>query len=313
MTDTGIKKSKSNLAFIIPVAVILALYSISMFAPLLWGLLTSFKSQMDFSIAGNVLGLPDPEFSAEAMRFGNYKIVLDNLNFDKTTVFYSGSALIEHSVTNNIWIIIWNSFLYAVMGSLVQVMVPCVIGYLAAKFPGKFSNFLNVVVLVVMTMPLVGTYAAELTLLRRLRIYDTFVGNFIQKFNFANMYFFVFQAYYKGISNSYSEAAEIDGASQMRILTTLMIPLAQKIIGTVFLILFVRYWNDYQTPLLYLPTKTTLAYAVYHITYEVNQAGMGAIPAKIAGCMMLAVPIMIIYLIFQDKLMGNISMGGVKE
>ena len=127
------------------------------------------------------------------------------------------------------------------------------------------------------------------------------------------MYFFVYLAYFKGTSEVYREAAQLDGASQMRVMTMIYFPLAVKIISTVFLIQFVALWNDYQTPLLYLPTHPTLAYGVYYVSYEAFVPAFYHTPVRISGLMLLAVPLIIIFAVFKDKLMGDISLGGIKE
>lgn len=146
-----------------------------------------------------------------------------------------------------------------------------------------------------------------------------FLSNWIQKFHFSGMYFFVYYAFYEGLSDAYSEAAEIDGASQFKILLHIIIPLSMKMIGSVMLIQFINLWNDYQTPLLYLPTKPTLAYSVYLFMAGQGDGVLGFpnnlktnYPLQTAACMVLAVPVLIIYCAFNKKLLGDISMGGIK-
>ena len=132
------------------------------------------------------------------------------------------------------------------------------------------------------------------------------------KFHFGGMYFLVFYAYFKGLPDTYAEAAEIDGASQFRVLVMIIMPLAIKIMSTVFMILFVQLWNDYRTALIYMPTHPTLAYAVYHVAIYTNKGAFATIPAKTASCITLAVPILILFIFFKDKIMGNVTLGGIK-
>lgn len=128
------------------------------------------------------------------------------------------------------------------------------------------------------------------------------------------MYFFVYYAFFGGLSNTYREAAELDGASEMTILLRIYFPLAMKMIATVFLIQFVALWNDYQTPLLYLPTHPTLSYGVYLVAIDPPSGiKLSDVPHSVSACMMLALPILIVFVIFKDKIMGNISLGGIKE
>ena len=89
--------------------------------------------------------------------------------------------------------------------------------------------------------------------------------------------------------------------------------MAGKIAGTIMLIQFISHWNDYNVPLLYLPTKPTLAYGVFHMVIINSSGPLSKVPIKVAGCMVLAIPILIIFIILKDKLMGNISLGGLKE
>ena len=113
--------------------------------------------------------------------------------------------------------------------------------------------------------------------------------------------------------DTYAEAAEIDGASRYKVLCSIVIPLSIKIISTVWLLQFVHFWNDYQTPLLYMPTKPTLAYGIYYLCHETARGQLANVPTKAAGCMILAIPLICLFIAFKEKLMGNISMGGIKE
>ena len=300
--------------------IVLAVYALSMIAMLLWGLLTSLKSSDDFENLNNVMGLPnlDPENifnSRDALfKLSNYKTVIDNFMIEKRAVYYGrGTEQIVHVCKAGFGEMLVNTLLYTVGGALIYAIMPAITAYLCAKYPYKLSGVLVVIYTLMMCMPIVGSTPFELTFLRNTGLYDSILGNYIQKMTGGGMYFFVYLAYFKGTSETYREAAQLDGASQLRIMTTIYFPLAVKMIATVFLIQFVMLWNDYQTPLLYLPTHPTLAYGVYFVSFEALNPVFYHTPVRIAGLMLLAVPIIIIFIIFKDKLMGDISLGGVKE
>lgn len=309
------KKKKSGLDYtvITVIAAILIVYSAIMILILVWGFITSLKSNMDFSTMGNVLGFPNSDFSRNEILFSNYKTIWENFSFTKTISYYSGDTLIRHFSDNSFFSILLNTVLYAVVGSAIQAFVPAVMGYLVVKYPGKVSSFINALMLFVLAFPIVGNSSTMVRLLRTMNLYDNFLGMFIMKFNFTGMYFFMFQAFFHDLSDSYAEAAEIDGASQMRVMFGIYIPLAWKMVMTIMLILFVVCWNDYQNPFLYLPTKPTLAYAVFYLAYENNQVQMASLPIKTAACMILALPIIVLFIFLKDKIMGNVTLGGVKE
>lgn len=320
------KKTKNQLnknPIIIVTMVVLAAYALSIICVLGWGFLTSLKSEIDFGTMGNHIGLPNMELSRnEALKFSNYSKVFQNMGtLQYSSVFYAGSTKISHTLGGNGQTVSFLTYLgytllYVGIGSVILAVVPAVGAYMCAKYKCKFSKIQYAVYLLFMMIPIVGTYPSELSFLRRVGLYDTFIGNWIQKFHFSGMYFFVYYAFYQGLSDAYAEAAEIDGASQLSILVKIVIPLSVNMIGSVFLIQFINLWNDYQTPMLYLPTKPTLAYVVYLFsalnTPGLSQAVKGKHTIEIAACLMLAMPILVIYCVFNRKLVGDISMGGIK-
>lgn len=314
MKKTRKKISVINTIFISVFCTILIVYSISLIFMLLWGLLTSLKSNTDFLYMNNVMGLPNLDKSRdECLKLANYTLNLEYFEFTKKVTYYVGDKKVVHQSTNGIFEMLINTILYAGLGSVLHALVTALVAYLCVKYRQfRLSRIVYGAVLVTMTLPLVGTAPATIELLRNLNLYDSFVGMAIQKFSFTGMYFLVLYAFYEGMPDSYAEAAEIDGASYYRIFFSIMLPLAMKVVSTTILLNFVQLWNDYQTPLLYLPTYPTLAYGIYYMS-EISIAQLSKVPARIAGCMMLAIPIFILFMFMKNKMMGNISIGGVKE
>ena len=294
--------------------VVLFVYAISMMILLLWGLLTSFKNIIDFESFGNVIGFPDKEWSSAEMRFGNYKYVLNNFNIKKSAEFFVGDRLVSHETQSDMFMMIFNTIIYAGLGSLLSTICSCTVGFLCAKYKFKFSRFVYTFSLFMMIIPTVGTTPSMISILRGMGIYDTYFTHILQKFTFGGMYYFVFFAFFEGMSDAYFEAAEIDGASQFRIYWNIVLPLAMKIITSVALINFVGAWNDYTTSLLYTPTIPTLATGIYYLCNSGGEEGsISEVPVQCAACMLLAIPILILFVFLNKRLMGNLSMGGVKE
>ncbi len=313
------KHKKGDLLFVVIVFIALAAYSISIIIPLLWGINTSLKSNTDFFYLGNVLGFPDPEYSKSEIRFFNYGIILRAFNFKRSVSYYSNGILIEHETSNNMFTMFLNTLIYAGIGSILQAVVPAIMAYACTKFRFRFNKIIYGFALFVMIMPIVGAYPSEIAVLRALGIYDTYIGYFVQKMSYAGMYFFVFYAFYSALPDSFIEAAEVDGASQLKILTRIILPLSMTMLSSVILIKFVHFWNDYQTALIYMPTKPTLAYGVYYmanigssVIVDGQPFNLARTPIRVASCMMLAIPILILFVAVRNKLMGNLTMGGIK-
>ena len=91
-----------------------------------------------------------------------------------------------------------------------------------------------------------------------------------------------------------------------------MFPLAKNVFATVFLITFISLWNDYQAPALYIPSYPTLAYGVYYVCIRDNRGIFTYIPGHMTVCTIVAMPIIILFIAFKNKLIGNLTMGGIK-
>lgn len=288
---------KNNLSVLnVSLFLILAVYSVSLIWPLFWALITSIKEQYDF--LDNVLGLP-----SKAM-WQNFATV-----FEK---FEAPARKGDIQEMHSFWQMLVNTLLYVIGSALASTLIPCITAYATAKFPRKrMSAIIYSVVIVTMMIPVVGSYPAEISMLQNLGLYNTLVGVWIQKANFLGVYFLVFHAAFKGMAREYSEAAEIDGANEWTIMTRIMLPLVRNTFFTVFLIKFVEFWNDYQMPLLYLPSRPTFSYGLYYVSNYTGNT-ISTVPLRMAGCIIILIPLLVLYIAFKEKLMGNITMGGVK-
>ena len=107
------------------------------------------------------------------------------------------------------------------------------------------------------------------------------------------------------------EAAKIDGASNMHILLAIVLPLVKNIFFTVMLVNFIGFWNDYQVPLLYMPSYPTVAYGMYNMA-NTRENNLSSVPMRMTGAMLMFIPIFTLFLIFQKRLLGNLTVGGIK-
>ena len=292
------RKQKTSVIYSV-LFVVLLLYTIFMFVLLMWSFMTSFKSAQEFW--KNVISFPK-QFTIEnyqnVMKYNFVRITAADGNQYDVGLFYQA----------------YNTILYAGVGSLVSVIVPFVTAFMCAKYRFAYSKVVHSVVLVTMVLPIVGAYPSELRILKALGLYDQIWGNWIQRANPLGMYFLVFYAFSKGLSDTYMEAARIDGASEFRILIQLIIPLSMNMLLTVFCILFVANWNDYQTVLLYLPSYPTLALGIYKLGKStISESNLSSAPAYMAGCSILTIPVLILFILARNVMMGNLSMGGIKE
>lgn len=329
-----IKRHRKFSAFHLAIGIVLVLSTAFMFFLFLMAFNTSLKSEYDLGIGGSKpWNLPDMKWWGDLWEdeypnniFANYFAAFKYLKVDKPGSGYIEGLFNKQSVNPQIVGDLLTSsgysILYALVGALIASFMPMFMGYLCAKYQNKASAFIYAMVLFVIATPIVGSQPSLINLMRSLRLFDTFIGNWLTMASFTNMYFLIYYAFFKGLSASFDEAAEIDGASQLTVMFKICMPLASSVFWTIVLMLFVSFWNDYTTPMVLLPSKPTLSYLVYYkTTYDPQVTdSMGSTiftfateGRKMAVLMVFAIPIIAVFVIFNKQLMANLTMGGVKE
>ena len=288
-----IKESYSPL--IIIVLILLILYSIFLLFPLAWAILSSLKTDMDFR--NNLFGLP------KQWAFYNYYSAFMGFSVPVE----SGAAFRNVRMYEQFL----NSVLYAAGCAFAATFVPCWVGYLTAKFKYRFSRLITVVVIVCMTLPVVGSLPSEIRMARLFGLYDHLWGMWIMKANFLSMYLLVFQGIFRGVPGEFTEAAKMDGAGNFRIYFTIMLPLVSQTFLTVWMLNFIGFWNDYQTPLIFMPNVPTVSYGLYLFSRR-TEGSFSTVPMKLTGSVLVFLPVLVLFCIFQKRLVGNITVGGLK-
>jgi ABC-type glycerol-3-phosphate transport system permease component len=278
------------------VTVILVLYCASLIYPMIWALMTSFKGTLDY--ISNPLGFP------KVFEFNNYLLAYQH--------FYINIEVGANQKYIYIEEMIFNSMLYALGSAFFATLTSTITAYTTARFNYKFSKVIYWIVIITMILPIVGALPSEIQITKSLGLYDSIFGLFVLKANFLGLYYLVFYAMFKSVPQDYTDAAKIDGASNFQIFSRIMLPMAKKIFFTVMLIQFINFWNDYQTPLIYLPTKPTLAVGLFNYSTSTVNA-ISSTPVKLAGALMVFIPIFIVFILMQKRLIGGMDMGGVKE
>ncbi len=278
---------------------ILFVYAAILLFILSWALISTFKNyMMDFS--ENVSGLP------QKWVLDNYKVVMENM-FDIVTI---NGQQYKLTFLN----LLGNTLLYTVGSAFVSTFIPCITAYAVARFSHRFKwlNVFTLIVLVTMIIPIVGSTPSEIQIASSLGLYDSIWGMFILKGNFLGMYYLIFLGAFNSMPKGYEEAARIDGASNFRVLFKIHLPLTLTTFSTIMLIKGIGFWNDYQTPMLYLPTKKTLAQFFFGFINSDN-TDISYTPMKLVGAMILILPILTLFIFLNKKIMGNLSLGGLKE
>ena len=282
------------------VMVLLILYGVAVVGLLLWGFISSFRNDQA------VVQRPWALF--QDLTLYNYSDVFNNF---KTFKYVDGGTKTVYFEEMFI-----NSLLYAGGGALMQTLCTAIVAYLTAKYDNTCSKIVHYTVIVTLTLPIVGNLASMLQVTKALKLFDNIVGSWIMKFGFNNIYYLIFYAFFKKISWEYAESAFLDGGSHYTVFFRIMLPLAMPLMATVFLLNFIQYWNDFETPYMFLPNHTTAGIMLYMsiIGGGGSWAGEGviALTSQLAAAFLVFLPIFVLFLVFRNKIMGNLSEGGIK-
>lgn len=271
----------------------LVVYTLIMISLFGYALISSFKDLGGF--------IDDPVGLPKEWHWENYLRVLEGMAVSRGKGL--PMAYIEHMFLNSI--------VYSVGCALANTICTTLMAYACATHKNFVSKTIYALVIFMIIFPIIGSLPSELQMAKTLGLYDSMLGNFFLKFSFGNVYFLVLYEAFRAMPKDYIEAAQLDGANQFQIMMRVMLPMARNTIGTIMLVLFVGFWNDYQTPLVYLPSKPTVALGLLLFTHNTSGIYSGE-PLKLAAAIMVLIPILLIYAFFQKSLMGNLTVGGVK-
>ena len=308
-----VKRPKMSPLYI-GLAVVLALYMISMVVPIFWMLLTTIKTSAEYDghivngfLVKNQLWLPKWTKDYKGFTFQNYKTAYNNL-YIRVTVTVNG---ITGTAKYKMLPMFINSIKFSIGSAIAMTVTTLMMGYAAARFRYKFSELIYMFVLVAMALPIVGSLPSEIATAQALGIFDSFIGIWIMRCTFLNTYFLIYYAQFKMIPMDYTEAAKIDGATPFAVMFKIIVPLASSTTAAIFVLNFIALWNDFQIPMIYLPYNPVAAYGMYKFINE-PVLEITSDTVRLAGVCLVAFPIVVFYAIFNKKLNVNLSVGGIK-
>lgn len=288
---------KKYLGYTLIVGTILAIYTVSMLFPLFWGLSTSLKTPAGFR--KDILWLPEGHIWEWS--WSNYADVIQELYITTTTgkdVFFPQLML--------------NTTIIAFVNAFVPSWVNIITAYLTVRFKQfKLSKIFVNVALVTMLLPIGASLGVTIKFRQSLGMYDNLLMNLIPSLSWGGTNFFIYRSLFRGVGETYCEAAEIDGASEGTIMIKIMIPFVIPMYMSFAIMGFVGCWGDYQNTLVWLPSMPTVGYALFSFTSSTTSAA-SHITTQMAACIFTMLPVLIVFSIFSDFFMKNINVGGIK-
>ena len=252
-----------------------------MVGPFLWMVMGSIKPEVDF--------LRSPTLFPSAATGDNFSRLFDQLDFPR---FFFNSSLIAFAVT---------------VGNLVFCPM---LGYALAKLNWRGKRVIMAVVLATLMVPAGVTLIPNFILMSSLGLVNTYPG-LILPFLAGPFGVFLMRQFMLGIPNELLEAARIDGANEFRIFWGVVMPLATPVLATLGILTFLGNWNSFIYPLVMAqePGMYTLPVALATFATGQYQADHGML---MAGSVVLVVPVLIVFILFQRWITEGIATTGLK-
>ena len=284
------RSAKDKVIFSIAFCVLL-IHCITLFVPIVWMVVSSFKEKFEYLDAINKFSFPE-----QGWRFSNYIEAINEMSIDDNTSYLT---------------MFFNSVWYTGIGTFFTVFMPTMTGYLLSKYQFRGRDFIYGMAITLMLVPVVGTSGANMKFLAEIGIYNTpwYVVYSTIGCGLGG-HFLVYYGFFKSVSWSYAEAVQLDGGGHFTIFFRIMLPQAFPIMMTFAITDSIARWNTYEPILMYLPDWHTLASGLYAFQTVMNRFQNW--PVYFAGLTLSIIPPIIIFILFSGKIMQSVSVGGLK-
>ncbi len=204
-----------------------------------------------------------------------------------------------------------NSVLLSVPSTVLIIVISTMAGYTFARLPFPGRSVLFYIVVLGLLVPFF-TYMIPLYFqLRSMGLLDTLTGAVLVLTSMGTSFgTFFMRAFFSDLPEELEQAARIDGCSEWRIFTRVMLPLVRSGIGALAVFTFISTWNNFLVPLLYLPTggyrPLTTALYVFTGGRSIDVAPLAA------GTLFTILPIILLFVVLQKQVTAGFISGAVK-
>lgn len=204
---------------------------------------------------------------------------------------------------------IGNTVFLTIVVTTLQMLTSSFAAYAFAKLQFKHRNALFLAYIATIAMPWQVYMVPQFIMMRGMGLNDKLLAMIcLQAFSAFGV--FLMKQFYEGIPDSLCEAARIDGMSEYKIYSSIMLPLSKPALSTLIIFTFVNTWNDYLGPLIYLKSeaKKTIQLGLKMFIGQ-YAAEYGLI---MAGSIITLIPVLIVFLALQKYFVEGVAATGIK-
>jgi len=263
---------------------LLAVWALIVLFPFYWMLLTSFKTSAEYN--AEII----PKFYTVSPTLQNYYEAFTAVDLGK----YFLNTLI---------------FTVATTALMFIVIVPAAFAFARLNFKGK--NLISTVFLSLMMIPNELVIITNFATITNLDLRNTFTGLILPSVT-SVFYIYLLKENFAQIPDNLYYAAKVDGTSDLKYLLKVMIPICRPTVVTIAILKVIECWNSYVWPRLITDDKNY--YLVSNGIQEIRESAFGRdnITTMMAAVVIISVPLIVLFLIFRNKIMSGVARGGTK-
>ena len=251
-------------------------------APYAWMILTSIK--------------PTPEIGAWPVRYLPHEATLEHYRDLIAHTSFAGNLL--------------NSLIIATGAALVGLAVSIPAGYAFSRFRFRGRSGLMTAFLTINMFPIVLLILPLFLVMRTLGLLDTFLGVIIGHSTFAIPFaVWMLTSYFSTIPRDLDEAATIDGASRLQAIRLIILPLVMPGVVTAGIYIFITSWNEYLFAMMLSGENVRTVTVALQLFIGEFTIQWGLLTA---GGTLIALPVTLLFLLVQKRLVGGLTAGAVK-
>ena len=264
--------------------ILLALWAVIVLFPFYWMLLTSVKSYSSYN-AEHI-----PSFFTLHPTLQNYA--------DAFTAVPLGRYL-------------FNTLIFTVITTGVMMVVITLSAFAFARLEFRGKNLAFTLFLSLMMIPNELVIITNFVTITNLNMRNSFAGLILPSIT-SVFYIYLLKENFEQVPDELYRAAKVDGTSDLKYLCKVMIPICKPTMVTIAILKVIECWNSYVWPRLI--TDDQNYYLVSNGIQEIRENGFGRenIPAMMAAVVVISLPLIILFLVFRNKIMAGVSRGGTK-
>lgn len=264
--------------------VFLAFWALVVLFPFYWMVLTSFKSY------GSYNSEYIPKLFVSSPTLENYISAFSEVNLAE----YFG-----------------NTVLFTVITTGVMLFVTILAAYAFARLKFKGKNIVFTLFLSLMMIPNELVVITNFVTITNWNLRNTFMGLILPSIT-SVFYIYLLKENFEQVPEELYKAAKVDGLSDWEYLWKVLLPVCSPTVVTITILKVIECWNSYVWPRLI--TDNEKYYLVSNGIQEIRENGFGRenIPAMMAAVVVISIPLIILFLLFHNKIMEGVKRGGTK-